>query len=53
MKGKTFTCKITILKLDTTFGWYYLACGCNKKKSKVNGKHFCTACNVNVLNPIP
>ncbi|OMP04152.1 Nucleic acid-binding protein [Corchorus capsularis] len=52
-EGKVFMYKITILKVYTTFGWYYLACECNKKMSEVNEKQFCTACSVNVSNLIP
>ncbi|OMO52953.1 Nucleic acid-binding protein [Corchorus capsularis] len=52
-QGKSFTAKVKIINIDTTFGWYYLSCSCNRKVTENGDKYRCNYCNIDVKKPSP
>ncbi|KAF6175219.1 hypothetical protein GIB67_015904, partial [Kingdonia uniflora] len=53
-KGLKYTCKATITKVFSDYGWYYLLCQfCRKKVESLDSKYKCNSCNSTTTNPTP
>ncbi|KAF6137333.1 hypothetical protein GIB67_036370, partial [Kingdonia uniflora] len=51
---KHYTCKATITKVFTNYGWYYLSCRkCLKKVIHSNNEYSCNSCQTQIADPIP
>ncbi|KAF6142526.1 hypothetical protein GIB67_039490, partial [Kingdonia uniflora] len=52
--GLKYTCKTTITKVFSNYGWYYLSCQfCRKKVESLDSKYMCNSCNSTTTNPTP